>query len=1067
MILKTIAAEGKSAAHQSDAVKASPVKKNYSTSTSQSTINLNQLFAQVDLADLASQAGAKLQRTGNTLRGACPLHKGNNPTAFSIYTDDTGRQRWHCHTGCNAGGDTIDFVRRWKNLDFIETTRWLAEQAGLSMEKLGMNSQSTQVEVERRARNDLFAETARCFSDQLWSAAGKAAREYLHQRGFTDQTLRESNWGFSTSDQALRTHLQKSKADIGRAKEAGILRADGRDFTANADGRQASPAGYIIFPHTLNGHVASFSARALKPIDPNDKSRNLPGERQLYWALVPGNASLVIVEGQADAESLRQIGRSAVALCGVGNLSETDLARIRKKRVVYLALDHDSLKPDLEEEKREKIRLHKIETTNRLCDALGPLSMIIPELPFKDLNEWLQNGLTAAAWESHLSTAQPYLDLLIEQISSLPIVEQDEQIQKVTRFLRDMPDTLQTRYMNQLERKFGLGRKELRKMMRGEDQGANNLSYAEIKDKRLHFMGDPLGNFWARITHELSVDDGLNPPSVRYQLQGGLANGEALQTVSIEARELGKIEWIPSQWGVRAIPNLPPSKGHILARAIQEVSLEDVIRERLFTFTGWVDYEGKRGYLTTSGLLTADGLDTSVRVDLGTNNLSHYALSDPPRDKEAQQKAVDATLDFLRVGPRHVTAPLWAAMYAAPLTIFRSLNAVVNIYGTTQSGKSTASHLAQTHFGTGFIQGRDYHAPMDWTSTVTSIEGAMFTTKDAPIIIDDFAPQFASQSDARDMHRKASLMVRSVGNRSARSRSRADLSQQTTRFPRGLVLMTAENPLVGQSIVGRMVYVPIALGDVLPDGNGDSLGNRLSELQVQAQAGLLSQAMSLYIQYLARHWAEIAAEFPKLVDSASEVARAEKSLQNRLPDAFGILHAAQELALRVFHELGLLDEATAKQIAEENRVALLDLIVGQAERIAAESPVQKLFEALGSLLERGKVYLAPRTKMVEFFPPDDAELIGYFEPLDKSVIYLRTDICLAQAKQFWRGLDQNLDIMPDALRRQVGQIPNLLAEKDPRQTEILKYCLGVNQRVLVVDARKVQEFYGVTFSSAE
>jgi hypothetical protein len=802
-------------------------------------------------------------------------------------------------------------------------------------------------------------------------------------------------------------------------------------------------------------------------MDPNDKSRNLPGERQVYWALTPGDASLVIVEGQADAESLRQIGRSAVALCGVGNLSESDLARIRRRRVVYLALDQDSLKPGINADQQEGIRLHKIEITNRLCDALGPLSMVIGELPFKDLNEWLQSGLTAQVWEAQLGTAQPYLDLLVEQISSLPIIEQDEQIQKVTHYLRDLPGTLQTRYMTLLERKFGLGRKEIRKMMRGEDQGANNLSYAEIKDKRLHFMGDPLGNFWARITHELSVDDGLNPPSVRYQVQGGLANGQALQTVSIEAKELGKIEWIPSQWGVRAIPNLPPSKGHILARAIQEVSLEKVIRERLFTFTGWTEYEGRRGYLTASGLLTADGMDPSVRVDLGTNNLSHYALSDPPQDKTTQQQAVSASLDFLRVGPRSATAPLWAAMYAAPLTIFRSLNAVVNVYGTTQSGKSTLSHLAQTHFGAGFIQGRDYHAPMDWTSTVTSIEGSMFITKDAPIIIDDFAPQFASTSDARDMHRKASLVVRSVGNRSARSRSRADLSQQTTRFPRGLVLMTAENPLVGQSIVGRMVYVPIAPGDVLPDGSGDSLGNRLSDLQVQAQAGLLSQAMSLYVQYLARHWVEIAAEFPKRVDAASEAARAEKSLQNRLPDAFGVLHAAQELALRAFQELGLLDEAIAKQMAEENRLALLDLIMSQAERIAAESPVWKLFEALGGLLERGKVYLAPRTKTVEFFPPDGAEQIGYYDVGDKSVIYLRTDICLAQAKQFWRSLDQNLDIMPDALRRQLGQIPNLLVEKDMRQTEVVKYCAGVNHRVLVVDVRQVQELYGVTLYPAE
>ena len=426
---------------------------------------------------------------------------------------------------------------------------------------MSIHTQSTQVDIDRRKRNDVFAESARCFSEQLWSPAGEAARAYLHQRGFTDKTLRESNWGFALSDQTLYTHLQKLNADATRAKELGILRADGLDFTANANGKKASPDGYIIFPHTLNGTITSFSARALKPIDPNDKSRNLPGERQVYWALAPGDTGLVIVEGQSDAESLRQIGRSAVALCGVGNLPEADLARIRKKRVVYLALDHDLFKPDLKENELEKKRLHKIETTNRLCDALGPLSMVIGELPFKDINEWLQNGLTAKSWEAQLATARPYLDIMLEQISSMPIVEQDQYIQKVTRLLRDMPGTLQTRYMTVLERKFGLGRKEIKKLMRGEEQEGSPMSYAEIKNKRLHFMGDPLGNFWAQITHELSVDDGLNPPSVRYQVQGGLATGEALQTGVDRSQRVGEDRVDPVTMGRARHPESATQQG--------------------------------------------------------------------------------------------------------------------------------------------------------------------------------------------------------------------------------------------------------------------------------------------------------------------------------------------------------------------------------------------------------------------------------------------------------------------------------------------------------------------------
>ena len=428
-----------------------------------------------------------------------------------------------------------------------------------------------------------------------------------------------------------------------------------------------------------------------------------------------------------------------------------------------------------------------------------------------------------------------------------------------------------------------------------------------------------------------------------------------------------------------------------------------------------------------------------------------------------------ATLDFLRLGPRKVTAPLWAAMYAAPLTSLRPLNAVLSVYGTTQSGKSTLAHLALTHFGTGFVQGRDYHAPIDWTSTVTAIEAAMFLAKDVPLVIDDFAPQFSSLAEARAMHKKAHHVVRSVGNRSARGRSRADLSQQNTRFPRGLVIMTAENPLIGQSIVGRMLYVGVEPGDILPmqglENNGE---NKLTVLQGRAQQGLLAQAMKLYLQYLTENWERISKEFPAMVDKAAQFARQTGSLQNRLPDAYAVLAAAQELALRCFEDLQSISWKDAEEMIQENNQALLALIQNQAEQVAAESPVRKFFTALASLLVEGKVYLAPRTQDEEYQLPIHASPIGYYDPgPDQKLIYLRTETSLAQAKEFWRGLDENLDIMPDALRRQLRQVDGLLAQVGERQVEASRSCGGIKQRVLVVDIQKVEQLYGVSLERPE
>ena len=1049
------AAEGKSAATSKNANAFQNSKPHHTTTFN--PLNVERLLSSIALSELAGQVGAKLHQTGRELRGPCPLHKGDNRTAFSIYTDDNGRERWHCHTDCNTGGDAIDFVRRWCGMDFIDAVKYLAEYAGLGLDELGFSQQAIQAESEQRRRSDVFGAAARHFAANLWEKEGEVARTWLLKRGFTEKTLRSAGWGFCKTDVGLLQHLQKSGVDLALARQSGLLRADALDFTANADGQAASPDGYIIYPHIWHGQVVYFSARALNPINPDDKSRNLPGERSVYWALVPGDTNLVVVEGQADAESLRQIGRSALALCGLGSLPVQEIERIRKYRAVYLMLDNDLLHSKLPANEQDKIRKRKAESTARLCESLGPLTMLPKDLPAKDMNAWLQKGLTADLLEKHLASAQTWLDVLIEQARSAPPLELDSRLQDVAAHLSCLPETLQSRYFSTIERKFDLSRRDIKRLMKQSEPGVD-LLYSEVKDGRLHFMGEPLGNFWARISHELIVDDGLNPPTVRYSVEGGLAGSQLLQSVQVEARSFGKLDWIPDNWGMRPIIYLPPGKSYLIARAIQEVSQKNAQRERLYTFTGWTEDAGQRGFLSACGWLTADSLNDQIRVDLGANNLRHYALPQP----KANAEAVRASLDFLTLGPRKVTAPIWAAMYAAPLTSLRPLNALISVYGTTQSGKSTITHLALTHFGAGFIQGRDYHAPVDWTSTATAIEAAMFLAKDVPLVIDDFAPQFSSLADARAMHKKAHYVVRSVGNRSARGRSRADLSQQTTRFPRGLVMMTAENPLVGQSIVGRMIYVGVEPGDILPTS-----GDQLNILQEKAQQGLLAQAMSRYVQYLAEHWERIAETFPALVDAASQVARQAGGLQNRLPDAYGVLSAAQEVALGCFRDLGLITAAEADKLADENNAALLEIIRSQAEQVAAESPVRKFFTAISALIEQRKVYLAPRTQVVEHRPPPNAELVGYYEPDDEHVIYLRTEVCLARAKEFWRGLDENLDIMPDALRRQLSQVNGILIRVGERQVEVTKFCAGANQRVLEVDPRVVEHLYGVSLVNPE
>ena len=317
-------------------------------------MDIVKLINAVDLVSLAEQAGAQLHKAGRDLRGACPLHGGDNNTAFRIY-EDGDRQRWRCYTRCSnpSSGDVIDFTMAWKGLDFEGAVKELAQIAGLSLYDLGYRPQEAQAEDVRRKHRNILDEAARFYANQLSSPIGAPALAYAKSRAFTDEIITLAGWGFSDGGIGLANHLLEHKFNLDLAREIGLVRKDGLDFTANAGGREASPDGWLIYPHQravgylkvcetcgattwhcagvclrhdrvshVVGGIEYLSARAINPTDPEDKSRNLPGERRIYRAEVSSNDNTVIVEGQADAESLRQLGFSAWALCGLGSLPE-------------------------------------------------------------------------------------------------------------------------------------------------------------------------------------------------------------------------------------------------------------------------------------------------------------------------------------------------------------------------------------------------------------------------------------------------------------------------------------------------------------------------------------------------------------------------------------------------------------------------------------------------------------------------------------------------------------------------------------------------------------------------
>lgn len=108
------------------------------------------LKANVNIRDLLTLYGAKrVKQNYNEIRCCCPIHGGNNETAF-VFNIKNGL--WFCHTGCKIGGDIFDFVQRIEHLEtFQEAVNALANKFGLDI---------TDMEIKQRA-NEILLNTKR------------------------------------------------------------------------------------------------------------------------------------------------------------------------------------------------------------------------------------------------------------------------------------------------------------------------------------------------------------------------------------------------------------------------------------------------------------------------------------------------------------------------------------------------------------------------------------------------------------------------------------------------------------------------------------------------------------------------------------------------------------------------------------------------------------------------------------------------------------------------------------------------------------------------------------------
>lgn len=267
------------------------------------------------------------KRAGRDFVCLCPFHNEKTPSCY-IHPD---REFFHCF-GCGAGGDVITFIMKYRNLDYVEAIKYLAERANMDVPLDSYGGAAQNGTRERRQRMyEMNKAAAKFFYSQLSTEGGKKCVQYLMQtRGLTVETIKRYRMGYAPNSwSALKKHM----TELGyteRELEEGSLISRSKNNTKKSFDFFVDRA---MFPfYDLTGHIVGFGGRTLG----DDKRKYLNSRdtlvynknRFLFSMNIAKNAAvksrqILLCEGNLDVISLTQAGfENAVASCGTALTSE-------------------------------------------------------------------------------------------------------------------------------------------------------------------------------------------------------------------------------------------------------------------------------------------------------------------------------------------------------------------------------------------------------------------------------------------------------------------------------------------------------------------------------------------------------------------------------------------------------------------------------------------------------------------------------------------------------------------------------------------------------------------------
>ncbi|MBL7026561.1 MAG: DNA primase [Candidatus Marinimicrobia bacterium] len=280
-----------------------------------------------DVVDVVSDY-VQLKRSGRNFFGRCPFHNEKTPS-FSVSPD---KQIYHCF-GCGAGGNVINFIMEHERLDFISSVKLLADRVNIHIET---DPGEPRKKDDRASIYNMHEIACRVFERQLNDTSAKPAKDYLLNRGLSEETLKTFRVGFAPDNWDTVT-LEVMK--LGLSQD--VLTHSGLLMVKNGGGYYDRFRNRIMFPiMDINGKVQAFGGRIFGEADgakymnsPETpiyhKGRTLFGLNQCRDE-IRSSRTAILVEGYMDLIRLYQEGFQNV-VAGTGTAFTPEQAGLIKR----------------------------------------------------------------------------------------------------------------------------------------------------------------------------------------------------------------------------------------------------------------------------------------------------------------------------------------------------------------------------------------------------------------------------------------------------------------------------------------------------------------------------------------------------------------------------------------------------------------------------------------------------------------------------------------------------------------------------------------------------------------